>query len=201
MLTVHGLLIYCGIYALAIATPGPGIMAIIARSLNGDVRATIPAILGHTVGDLTLMSLSVFGLAVIARELGWLFLAVKLSGGAYLIYLGYRYWTAKIEAIVSMPPEQLRGIWSQLALTLSNPKAIAMFIALLPAAVDLNRLNIVGYFQLCLCTLVLIPGIDLVYAALAAQARKFLQSTAARKRMNKSAGAIMMGAGVGVVVS
>jgi threonine/homoserine/homoserine lactone efflux protein len=200
MIPLHSLLLYCGIYAAAIATPGPGIFAIIARALNGGLRSTVPAVLGNTLGDLILMSLSALGLAVVARQMGGLFLIVKLAGAAYLIWLGYKSWAAGSAAAGDQLPAK-KGFWSQLALTLGNPKAIVMFVAILPTAIDLNRLTPAGYLQLCLCTLVLIPGIEFLYAALASQARVFLSSPKARRRMNKGAGAIMIGAGVGVVVS
>jgi threonine/homoserine/homoserine lactone efflux protein len=103
------------------------------------------------------------------------------------------------EAAAALPAN--RGFVSQLALTLGNPKAIVMFVALLPSLVDLNHLNLIGYGELCACTLVLIPGIEFAYAALAAQARAFLSGCVARKRMNKTAGAIMIGAGIGIVAS
>jgi len=74
-------------------------------------------------------------------------------------------------------------------------------VAILPTAIDLNRLTLTGYLQLCLCTLILIPGIEFLYAALASQARVFLSGSKARRRMNKGAGAIMIGAGVGVAVN
>jgi threonine/homoserine/homoserine lactone efflux protein len=200
MIPLHNLLIYCGIYAAAIATPGPGVFAIIARALNGGLRSTVPAVIGNTLGDLILMSLSAFGLAVVARQMGGLFLIVKLAGAAYLIWLGYKSWTAPITAPDGQA-SQGGGFWSQLALTLGNPKAILMFVAILPTAVDLSRLTPAGYLQLCICTLILIPGIEFSYAALAGSARRFVSGDKARRRMNKGAGAIMMGAGVGVVVS
>jgi threonine/homoserine/homoserine lactone efflux protein len=200
MISVHQILIYCGIYAIAIAVPGPGIVAIVARALKEGMAATVPAVIGNTLGDIILMSLSVFGLAFIAHALGGLFLIVKWAGAAYLVYLGYRYWTAPI-AGAGPPQPANRGFVSQLALTLGNPKAIVMFVALLPSVVDLNHLNWVGYGELCACTLVLIPGIEFAYAALAAQARVLLSGAVARKRMNKTAGAIMIGAGIGIVAN
>jgi threonine/homoserine/homoserine lactone efflux protein len=200
MIPLHSLLLYCGIYSVAIATPGPGIFAIIARALGGGFRSTVPAVLGNTLGDLILMSLSALGLAAVAHRMGDLFLIVKLAGAAYLIWLGYRSWTADSKAIGDQVPAQ-KGFWSQLALTLGNPKAIVMFVAILPTAIDLNRLTPAGYLQLCLCTLILIPGIEFLYAALASQARAFLSGPKARRRMNKGAGAIMIGAGIGVAVN
>jgi threonine/homoserine/homoserine lactone efflux protein len=200
MIPLHAIAIYCGIYAIAIAVPGPGIVAIVARALREGLGATVPAVMGNTLGDLILMSLSVFGLAFIAHALGGLFLAVKWAGALYLVYLGYRYWTAPVaEAGAAVPAN--RGFVSQLALTLGNPKAIVMFVALLPTVVDLNHLNWVGYSELCACTLVLIPGIEFAYATLASQARSLLSGTIARRRMNKTAGAIMIGAGIGIVAN
>ena len=78
-----------------------------------------------------------------------MFLIVKIAGGLYLLYLGYRYWTAKVaEQSEIMPESAGRGFLTQLGITLSNPKAIAFFVALQPTAIDLSRLNLVGYLQL-----------------------------------------------------
>ena len=96
MIPLHGYLLYFLLYAIAVAVPGPGIFAIIARALGNGFKATVPAVIGNTLGDLVLMTLSALGLAVIAREMGGLFYAVKLTGAAYLVYLGYRYWTAPV---------------------------------------------------------------------------------------------------------
>ena len=201
MLSLHSFLIYLGIYAVAIAVPGPGIVAIVARALGSGFRATIPAVAGTTLGDLILMTLSAFGLALVAQTLGEFFLAVKLGGAAYLVYLGYRYWTAPVAAAETIPASARQGFLAQLALTLGNPKAIAFFVALLPTVVDLKALNAIGYLQLCSASLILLPIITLTYAALASRARGLLTSERARKRMNKGAAAILVSAGVGVAVS
>jgi threonine/homoserine/homoserine lactone efflux protein len=201
VISLHVILIYCSVYAVAIAVPGPGIIAIVARALKGGTIATVPAVIGNTLGDIIMMSLSVFGLAFVAHELGGLFLIVKLAGAAYLIYLGYRYWTAPIAEIETAPSDASGGFLSQLALTIGNPKVIVMFVALLPTVIDLHRLNMIGYAELCICTLILIPSIEFGYAVMAAQARVFLTGVAARKRMNKTAGAVMVGAGIGVIAS
>jgi threonine/homoserine/homoserine lactone efflux protein len=71
----------------------------------------------------------------------------------------------------------------------------------MPSVIDLGKLNGLGYLQLISVTLILIPSIEIAYAALAAQARVFLTGVTARRRMNKSAAAIMIGAGIGVAVN
>ena len=202
MLSLHSYLLYCGLYAVAIAVPGPGIIAIVARALGSGFRATIPAALGTVAGDWVWVTMSAFGLAFLAHAMGNLFLIVKLAGAAYLVWLGYRYWRTPVADLPEIVPESARrGFLSQFSLTLGNPKAIAFFVALLPTVVDLKALNAVGYLQLLAATAVLIPAIMLSYAALASRVRGFLASRKARSRLNKSAAVIMVGAGVGVAVS
>jgi len=202
MIPLHNYLIYIGVYALAVATPGPGVIAIMARALGSGFRATIPASLGILVGDLCLMTLSAFGLAVVAQAMGHLFLAVKIAGGLYLLFIAYKYWTAEIPEASEMVPESAsRGFLAYLGLTLGNPKAIVFFVALLPLAVNPRALTGVGYAQLVLATFVVIPAVTLTYAALAARLSRFVASRKARRRINKGAGAVMACAGVAVMVT
>ena len=202
MLSWHAFLIYCGLYGLAVAIPGPGVVAIVARALGGGFRSTLPAIAASVVGDIVLMTLSVLGLALIARVMGGLFLVIKLAGGAYLIYMAYKYWTARTEALDAVEPATARqGFTAQLFVTLGNPKAIGFFVALLPTLVDLHSLRPIGYAQLVSVSLILLPAITLSYAGLAARLRGVMASAKARKRINRTAAVVMAGAGLGVAVS
>jgi threonine/homoserine/homoserine lactone efflux protein len=207
MIPWHNYLLYCGLYAVAIAVPGPGVIAIVARVLGSGFRSVIPGALGILAGDLCLMTLSAFGLALVAQAMGHLFLIVKIAGSLYLFYLAYKYWTAKVEddgEIVPQSPskgDMRRGFIAYLGLTLGNPKAIAFFVALLPVAVNPRELDAIGYLQLCCATFVLIPAITLGYAALASQLSRFVASRKARRRINKGAGAVMAGAGCLIIVS
>jgi len=205
MIAWHSYLLYCGLYAVAIATPGPAVIAIVARALGSGFRSVVPGSLGVLVGDLILMTLSALGLAMVAKTMGHWFLIVKIAGALYLLYLGYKYWTAEVsqDAVPQSAVQESfgRGFLAYLGLTLGNPKAIAFFVALLPVAVNPRELNLVGYLQLCAATFVLIPAITLGYAALAARLSRFVASRKARKRINKGAGAVMAGAGALIMVN
>jgi threonine/homoserine/homoserine lactone efflux protein len=205
MIAWHSYLLYCGLYAVAIATPGPAVIAIVARALGSGFRSVVPGSLGVLAGDLILMTLSAFGLAMVAKTMGQWFLIVKIAGALYLLYLGYKYWTAEVSQD-PVPQSAVkegfgRGFLAYLGLTLGNPKAIAFFVALLPVAVNPRELNLIGYLQLCAATFVLIPAITLGYAALAARLSRFVASRKARKRINKGAGAVMAGAGALIMVN
>lgn len=202
MLTTHALLIFAAVYAAAVATPGPGIVALVARALGGGFWSGVPMVFGMAAGDLILMTLSAFGLALVAQAMGDLFLVVKLAGAAYLIFLGYKYWTAPVAETLNVEPgSATQGFLSQLALTLGNPKAIGFFVALLPTLVDLKTLSFAGYLELCVMPVTILPAVGFAYMALAASVRRWFQSATARRRMNKGAGAVMIGAGVTVAVT
>ncbi len=202
MLSTHALLIFAAVYAAAIATPGPGIVTLVARAIGGGFWSAVPNTFGMAAGDLILMTLSAFGLALVAQAMGDLFLVVKLAGAAYLVFLGYKYWTAPVEETRTVAPGgAAQGFLSQFALTLGNPKAIGFFVALLPTLVDLKTLTLAGYAELCVMPLTILPAICLTYAALASSVRGVFQSALARRRMNKGAGAIMVGAGITVAVT
>jgi threonine/homoserine/homoserine lactone efflux protein len=202
MIPWHAYLAYCGIYAVVILMPGPGVIAIVARALGSGFKSAVPAAAGTVVGDWIYMTLSAFGLAMLARELGGLFLIVKLAGAAYLFYLAWRFWSQPVEELREIKPDTAgRSFTAQLLVTLGNPKAMGFFVALLPTVIDVNHIGLAGYLQLSLATLVLIPTIMLSYAALASRVRWLLASRKARARMNKGAAVIMAGAGVGVAVS
>lgn len=202
MLTTHALLVFAMVYGAAVATPGPGIVALVTRALAGGFWSAVPSTFGMAAGDLVLMTLSAFGLALVAQAMGDFFLIVKLAGAGYLVYLGYKFWTAPVdETMTVVPGGAAQGFLSQFALTLGNPKAIGFFVALLPTLVDLKTLNAVGFAELCLMPLTILPAVCLTYAALAHSVRGLFQSVIARRHMNKGAAVIMVGTGVTVAVT
>lgn len=202
MLSWNSYLIFCAIYAAAIAVPGPDIVATVARALSGGFKASIPAAFGIAAGHWILMSLSAFGLALVAHAMGTFFLIVKYAGAAYLLWLAVKYWTAPVHATPEIDAASLRnGFFGQLALGLGNPKAIAFFMALLPSVVNVHHLNATGYLALSAATWILFPAIGLVYAALAARVRVYLTSLRARRNINRTAAVAMAGAGVTVAAA
>lgn len=200
-MSLEGLLIFAAVYAVAVATPGPAIVAIVARALASGFWPGVPMTLGMLAGDLVLMALSAFGLALVAEAMGEFFIVIKLAGALYLVWLGWKYWTAPVKEQPDEPAPAARGFLAMFGLTLGNPKAIAFFVALLPTVVDLKTLTPIGFAELVLAACFILPAITLTYAALASWARGLFASVTARRRINKSAGVVMAGAGIGVALS
>ncbi len=190
-------------YAIAVASPGPGVAAVVARALGGGFWGAVPMVMGILAGDLVYLVFAVFGLAAIAAWFGPVFIFVRWAGAAYLLYLAWKFWTATPggEQVAAKAEESwARTFLAGLALTLGNPKAIVFYLALLPTVVPLDRpMTALGFFELLLIVVVVLLAIGLGYAALAAAAREFFRSPKALRRLNRTAGVMMAGAAAFVV--
>jgi len=201
-MSLYGLLVFSAIYMLAVATPGPGVAAVVARSLAKGTHGAPAFIAGFLVGDLIWFSFAATGLAALAQSAHGVFVAVKYAGAAYLLYLAYKLWTAPAAPVSDTGPEMEAGqkpvqlFLGSLALTLANPKTMIFFIALLPTVVQLDRLTLLGFAELVLAISILLPlG---AYVLLAARARRVFKSATAVRRINRGTGAAMACAAVAV---
>lgn len=199
-MSFYGLLTFCAVYALAVATPGPGIAAIIARSLAHGLKGAPAFIGGMMIGDLTWFAIAATGLAALAKTAATLFVAIKWAGVAYLLYLAWKLWSAPAERVAIENDNAKRHGWQAffggLALTLANPKAILFFLALLPTVIDLASMNPWSFLEISAAICVLLPLILGTYAFLAARARELFTSAKSVRRLNRSSGAAMAGAAV-----
>ena len=71
-----------------IATPGQDMILVMSRSVAQGAAAGVVTAGGVSVGLVGHTVLATLGLGAILRTSEWLFIAIKLVGAAYLIYLG-----------------------------------------------------------------------------------------------------------------
>ena len=189
-------------YAIAVLVPGPGVAAVVARALGGGFGGAIPMVLGILAGDLAYFVFAVFGLAAIATWFGPVFFIVRCAGAAYLLYVAYRFWTARPGAEQMSPKNEdgWRTFLAGFSLTMGNPKTIVFYLALLPTVIPLDRpVTALGLAELVTIITVVLLVIGFAYAGLAAAAREFLRSGPAVRALNRTAGTIMAGAALLVV--
>jgi threonine/homoserine/homoserine lactone efflux protein len=198
-MTLYGLLVFCAVYALTVASPGPGVAAVIARGLAHGMKGTPAFIAGFLAGDLVWFGIAATGLAALARTAATLFVAIKWIGVAYLLFLAWKLWTAPAERVAvegDGSPHGWRAFMASFLLTLGNPKAILFFLALLPTVVDLTTLNLLSIVEISLAMCVVQPAVLIVYSLLAAKARTLFTTPSAVRRLNRSSGIAMAGAAV-----
>ena len=200
-MTLTGFLTYSAALALAVAVPGPGIVAMVARGLGSGFRATLPMAVGIALGDLVYLTAAVLGLAYIAQTFGLVFLAFKYAGAAYLAYLAYKFWTAGV-GIEKVEARRAEGMFvsfiSGLMVTLGNPKVMVFYLALLPAIIDLSTVTLNDYFMLLVLTMAILLVILLPYLALATRTRALLQTPVALRRISRMAACFLGGAALAI---
>ena len=204
-MTLNGLLIFAGIYAAAVASPGPGIAAIVARSLGHGLSGIGFLIAGFVAGDFTLMVLAATGLAVIVQAFGPLLLAIKLAGAAYLVFLAWKLWNAPARATDTGTDTREESPWQLFlgtySLTVGNPKAIVFFMAILPTVVDLRAMDAWKLGQISAVIVCVMPCVLGGYALAAARARKLFTSPASIRKVNRATAIVMAGAAAAVASS
>jgi threonine/homoserine/homoserine lactone efflux protein len=82
-MSIYGLLAFCAVYALAVATPGPGIAAVIARTLTHGFKGAPAFVAGFIIGDLVWFAIAATGLAALAKTAETVFVAIKWAGVVY----------------------------------------------------------------------------------------------------------------------
>jgi threonine/homoserine/homoserine lactone efflux protein len=198
--TLPSLLIFAGVYFAAVASPGPGVAALVARVLGQGLKGVAPFIAGYFVGDMIWLMLAATGLAVIAKAFAGVFVAVKFAGAAYLLYLAWKMATAPA-VVGAAPPAASRG-WraflGSLSLTLGNPKVMVFFLSIMPLVVDVKALTVLKLAELAAVSAVVIFSTLAAYALAANRARAFLSSTRAMRFVHRAAGGLMAGVAVAV---
>lgn len=196
---LDALLVFIPVFAVAAASPGPTIAAIVARVVGRGLRGIGFFIAGLVIGDLVWLTLAIFGLAALAATFHLAFAAVKWGGAAYLAWLAYKLWTAPARAPESIDADTPRGdgpalLAGGLAVSLGNPKTMVFYLALLPNVVDLAHVTTPTYLEFAGVIALLLPLILGAYALMAVRARRMLRNARAMRLVNRGVGAMMAGA-------
>lgn len=196
-----GLLVFAGVYFLAVASPGPAVAALVARSLATGFARSLPFAAGIVAGDLVWFSATALGLSLLMESFHGLFLAIKYAGCLYLLYLAWKAWHAPAEAPREAPNargEGFRLFAGGIALTLGNPKVMVFFLSILPLVVDLNRVTPLVFAEIAGLITLIISATMLAYAYAADRARRLVASPRAMRIVNRVTGGVMAGAAAAI---
>jgi len=124
---------------LLIVTPGQDMVLVMSRSIAMGAAAGVVTAAGVSVGLVGHTLLATIGLGAILRTSQWLFLALKLVGAAYLIYLGIallRTRATEFAVPTSASNSLVRLFFDGAVSNLSNPKIAVFYFAFLPQFVS-----------------------------------------------------------------
>ncbi len=192
---------FAAVLAVAAATPGPAVVALVARTLARGRHGAVAFIAALALGDVLWLAAASLGLAALAAALGSLFFLVRLAGAAYLIVLAVRLWTATPEAATASLPEPKGALGlfgAGLALSIGNPKTMAFYLALLPAMMDLEHLTVLGFAEMAGVICAVLTVIFASYVYLADRARRLVSRPPALRLINRVCGTVLAGTAVAV---
>jgi threonine/homoserine/homoserine lactone efflux protein len=188
--------------------PGPSVLYIVARSVEGGRKAGLVSVLGVQTGAMVHIAFAALGLSAILASSAVAFSVVKWLGAAYLVWLGLRRIFGRDEVEdVAVEPERLSRVFSQgVVVNTLNPKTALFFLAFLPQFVDPSRgaawtqILLLGatFVVLALCS-------DGLYALLSGTASGWLQrkvkGTAFRRGQRFFSGGVLIALGAVAAVS
>jgi len=117
---------------IAVASPGPAVLAIAGTSMKAGRRSGLIFASGVTTGSLTWSVGAAAGLSAVMLANAWLIEAIRYFGAAYLLFLAFKSarsaltpGIAAVQGLASASPR--RAFVRGLTLHLTNPKAILFF--------------------------------------------------------------------------
>ncbi|UIJ70704.1 LysE family translocator [Aurantimonas sp. HBX-1] len=182
--------------------PGPAMLYAAARTMAGGRRAGLMAVLGLHLGCYVHIAAAAGGLSVLFHAVPTLYLAVKLAGALYLVWLGVQMFrqgpAAEAGVVPSAPRSGRRAFAESMTVEILNPKTAIFFLAFLPQFVDAAAAFPI-WLQLALLGVavnVVFSLTDIVCVALAGLViARLKRSGRAQRLVRRAGGAVLVGLG------
>lgn len=137
-LYLPGILLAYSAFLLAIASPGPNILAVIGTSMGVNRASGLSLAMGVATGSFTWALLTVFGLSAILATYASALLAIKVFGGLYLLWLAYKSFKSAASSH-DIEAKQLEGgrrtpfgyFKRGYIIQMTNPKAALAWVAII----------------------------------------------------------------------
>ena len=198
MFGIHDFPLFLASGILLNLAPGPDTAYILGRSVSQGRTAGVASALGIMVGSIVHTCAAAFGLSAFLATTAWAFTAIKLIGGAYLVFLGIKMIFERREQF--RVPSSFRrstagAAFRQGVLTnVLNPKVALFFLAFLPQFIDPASTHKIAAFVLLGLTFVTTGTIwCLVLASCAATfSQRLRQNQAIGQWLNRAVGSLFI---------
>ena len=186
-------------------SPGPSFVVVSRIAISRSRLDGLAAATGMGVGGVIFSLLALVGLTALLTQFAWLYLVLKLAGGAYLVYIAYRIWRGAREPLdvaeaIEGRSSIGRSFSTALLTQLSNPKTIivyaSIFAAFLPKTIPLAVIA-----GLPLGIFVIEAGWYAVVALAFSSRRPRQAYLAAKAWIDRAAGLVMGGLGLRLIYS
>lgn len=173
--------------------PGPAMLYTAAQTLGRGRRAGFCAVLGVHLGCYVHVIAAALGLAALFAAVPPAYVAMKIIGGCYLLWVGMRLWRRGIgspETTDGTGKGARRVMVDSMLVEILNPKTALFFVAFLPQFAQPEAGMAMGWQLLWLgiATNFLFSSADVVVVMLAAPLRRWLQGSRGSTRLAQRLG-------------
>jgi len=189
--------------AIMIALPGPSVLLTVAHSISFGWENALSTVAGATMGIAVQLIVAAIGLTSLLTMVAEAFEWLRWAGAAYLVYLGIKQWRSASEPLeVDTSSVSKRNLFVQgLVITIPNPKSLIFIAAFLPQFIDAARPLGLQFSLIVPTFLVITFSVTSVWALIAGNVREVLQRQRAFQSVLRTAGGLMIIAGVGLALS
>jgi threonine/homoserine/homoserine lactone efflux protein len=200
---LHVYLAFVVATAIMIALPGPSLLLTVAHSISFGWRPALATVAGATAGIAVQLIVAAIGLTSLLNGVAEAFEWLRWGGAAYLVYLGVKQWRSAGEPLeLDTSSVSKKNLFVQGAVvTIPNPKSLIFIAAFLPQFIDAARPLGLQFTIIVPTFLAITFTVTAAWTVAAGKARGFLQSQRALQSVSRTAGGLMVIAGVGLALA
>lgn len=194
------LLPFLALSILLIVIPGPDTAVVTKNALLGGRRSGLLASLGVSLGLTVWTIAAAFGIAALLRASAVAFLALKLAGAAYLVWIGVQMLRARALPATTEGRRSggagVRSIRQGLLSDLGNPKIAVFFTSFLPQFVRSDGSAFVSLLFLGVTFAILTLAWLTAYSLMVGHASGLLRRPTVRRALDRLTGVILIAFGI-----
>ncbi len=138
---VSDFIAFAVVAVVIVAVPGPSVLFTISRALTMGRRVALLNVVGNAAGVYLQVVAVALGVGAVVERSAIAFTVVKYVGAAYIVYLGVqaiRHRHSITEALGQqvVPVGPRRALRDGAIVGATNPKTIAVFVAVMPSFAD-----------------------------------------------------------------
>ncbi len=190
-------------YLATTLSPGPNVLLVVRNALRHGPTAMGATLLGNLGAQLLVVTGVALGVGALLVAMPTAFLALKIIGAGYLIYLGIRQLLGRrpgastgVVVPVASPVASWRIAGEAFLVSISNPKSMIFLCAFLPQFLQADR-SVTGQFIIMYLTIAaVVVSVHALYCYTAFRFSKRLGAAYWVSLIKRLTGALFIGLGV-----
>lgn len=181
---------------LFVAVPGPSVAFATAQALRHGKRGAIVTVAGDALGTIVHIAVAASSLGLLLSVSDLILPPLQIAGGIFVLYLAWRAFSAPHR--IAAKPSDNATFWAGFFTCVSNPKAIAFFVALFPAFISTDHSVVLQSFVYGLIFILLDAFSILAFAFIAMAAAD--KAKGRWMRMEMLSGLGLAGVGIAMII-